>query len=415
MTMPVVNVIVNFSSGPSFAQAFVLDSGQLDVNILANAASVIVDVSDIVATIQTSRGRNITADQFNPGQMSLKLIDQDGNWNPQNTGGIYYGLLNPMIKVQVTATYGSPSVTYPIFSGFVTGFNTVLPVNGVDTVAYTTLTCVDAMRLANLAQVTTISTATAGQLTGSRINSILDQIAWPASMRDIDTGLTACQADPGTSRSALNAMQTVEITENGALFVNASGSFTFVDRNAAISSAAGVPVVYDDIGVGLAYADAKWQLSDILIYNNANVTAQGLTMQTATNAASVLKYFSHSVTQTGLLMQTNAEALNWGLAYVAARQETSTRCDLLTLDLYTPNYDLGIKAALALEFFDPVEITTAMPGSTSITKNEQVFGISHNITINSWRIDLITMEPVLDGLILDSALYGILDTSVLSY
>lgn len=415
MTMPVVNVIVNFSSGPSFAQAFLLDSGQLDINILANAASVIVDVSDIVATIQTSRGRNITADQFNPGQMSLKLIDQDGNWNPQNPSGIYYGLLNPMIKVQVTATYGTPSVTYPIFSGFVTGFNTVLPLNGVDTVAYTTLSCVDAMRLANLAQVTTIATATPGQTTGSRINSILDEIEWPASMRNIDTGLTTCQADQGTSRTALNALQTVEITENGALFVDASGSFTFVDRNEAIASVAGVPTEFSDDGIGLKYADAKWQLSDILIYNNANVTAQGLTMQTATNDASVLKYFSHSVTQTGLLMQTNAEALNWGQAYVAARCETSTRCDLLSLDLYTPNYDLGIKAALGLEFFDPVKITTAMPGSTSITKTEQVFGIAHNITINSWKVDLTTMEAVLDGLILDSALYGILDTNVLSY
>ncbi len=48
MTLPVINVFINFSTGPSFAQAMILDQGQLDVNVLADSVAVIVDVSDQV-------------------------------------------------------------------------------------------------------------------------------------------------------------------------------------------------------------------------------------------------------------------------------------------------------------------------------------------------------------------------------
>ena len=54
-------------------------------------------------------------------------------------------------------------------------------------------------------------------------------------------------------------------------------------------------------------------------------------------------------------METDAVALQYGQAYVASRAETTVRCDALTLDLYTENYDAGIVAALDLDFFDLVD------------------------------------------------------------
>ena len=203
MTVPVVNAVINFSTGPSFAQAIILGTGLLDVNVLADASAVIVDVSNQIDSIQTSRGRNAQADQFQTGQLSLRIVDQNGDFNPQNTSSPYYGLLNPMRKVQITATYSG--VTYPIFSGFITGYSTTTPKFTGD-VVYTTITAVDAFRLAQNAQISTVTGATAGQPSGTRIGKILDAIGWPASMRDIDTGLTTMQADPGTPRTALEAM-----------------------------------------------------------------------------------------------------------------------------------------------------------------------------------------------------------------
>ena len=413
MAIPVINAIINFSTGPGFAQAMILDQGVLGTNVLADAASVIVDVSDVVDRISTVRGRNITADQFQTGTLSLRIVDQSGNFNPENPLSPYAGLLSPMRKITITATYDT--VTYPIFAGYITSYQYVIPSNTMDTIGYTTITAVDAFRLANLANITTVTGATAGDLTGTRINQILDQINWPATMRDIDAGLTTCQTDPGTSRTSLGAMQTVETTEYGALYVSASGSFVFQDRQVTSASVAATPTVFADDGSGIDYYDAKWNLSDILVYNQANITATGLAMQTATNAASIAQYFAHTYIASGLLMQDTATALNYAQAYVASRAQTAIRCDQLTLDLYTANYDLGIKAALGLDFFDPVSIQTSQPGNTSISKTEQIFGVAMDITPGTWRVNFTTMEAVIDSFILNSTISGILDTSVLSY
>ncbi len=412
MAVPVVNAVINFSTGPSFAQAIILGTGLLDVNVLADASAVIVDVSNQVDSIQTSRGRNAQADQFQTGQLSLRIVDQNGDFNPQNPSSPYAGLLNPMRKVQITATYSG--VTYPIFSGFITGYSTTTPKFTGD-VVYTTITAVDAFRLAQNAQISTVTGATAGQTSGTRISKILDQIGWPASMRDIDTGLTTMQADPSTPRTALEAMQTVELSEYGSLYVNASGEFVFQDRAFTTSSVNATPVVFNDNGTGIEYFNAIWLLNDVLIYNSAQITCTGGTTQTAINQPSIDKYFIHSYNQQNLLMQTDAVALDYARAYVASRAETTTRCDAITLDLYTNNYNAGVIAALDLEFFDPVTITTTQPGSSTLTKTLQVFGVAHSITPNSWKTEFTTLEPIIDGFILDSTLYGILDTSVLAY
>jgi hypothetical protein len=163
MTVPTVNAVINFSTGPSFAQAMILGSGILDTNVLADSASVIVDVSNQVDSIQTIRGRNAQADQFQTGTLSLRIVDQAGDFNPQNPSGPFFELLTPMRKVQITATYGA--TTYPMFSGFITSYTTTTPKNTTD-VVYTTIQAVDAFRLAQNAQISTVAGAIAGDLSG---------------------------------------------------------------------------------------------------------------------------------------------------------------------------------------------------------------------------------------------------------
>jgi hypothetical protein len=175
-------------------------------------------------------------------------VDQNGDFNPQNTAGPYFGLLNPMRKVQITATWNTE--TYPIFSGFITGYTTTTPKFTGD-IVYTTITAVDAFRLAQNAQISTVTDSGAGQLSGTRINKILDQIGWPASMRDVDAGQTSLLADPATPRTALEAMQTVELSEYGSLYVDANGEFVFQDRDFTTTSVTGTPVVFNDNGTDI--------------------------------------------------------------------------------------------------------------------------------------------------------------------
>ena len=411
MTLPVINAIINFSTGAGFASPMILDAGILGVNVLADAAAVTVDVSNKVDSIKTNRGRSANADNFQTGSMSLRIIDQNGDFNPMNPASPYYNLLTPMRKVVISASYGA--TTYPIFSGYITSYETTTP-RDVGEVVYTTIQAVDGFRLASNAQISTVSSATAGQTTGTRIGKILDQIGWPSQQRDIDVGLTTVQADPGNARTALAALQTIESTEYGALYMDALGNFTFQDRELTSSSVAGTPVVFNDDGTGISYNNALWRLDDTLVFNKATVSRVGGTPQVAFNQASIDKYFLHSYNEQNLMMQTDAEALNNALAYVASRQETSIRCDAVTLDLYTDNYDAGITAALDLDYFDPVTVTTTQPGSSTLTKTLQVFGISHDIRPSSWKTTLTTLEPIIESFILGTN-YGILGTNTLSY
>ena len=412
MAIPVINAIINFSTGAGFASPMILDAGVLGVNALADTTSVVVDVSDLVDSIKTTRGRSATADLFQTGTLSLRIIDQTGAFNPMNPASPYTGLLTPMRKVVITATYAT--TTYPIFAGYITSYSTTTP-KDVGDVVYTTIQAVDGFRLANNAQITTVTGATAGQTTGTRVGKLLDAIGWPTGQRDIDTGQTTVQADPGTLRNALSALQTIESTEYGALYMDALGNYVFQDRLLTSSSVAGTPVVFNDNGTGISYNNALWKLDDSLVFNKASITRTGGTAQVASNQSSIDKYFLHSYQETNLLMETDADALNNAQAYVASRSETAIRCDALTLDLYTDNYNAGIVAALNLDFFDPVTITTTQPGSSTLTKTLQVFGVSHDIRPSSWKTTLQTLEPIIDSFILNSTLSGVLGTSTLSY
>ena len=412
MAVPVVNAIINFSTGPSFAQAAIFGQAVFGTNVFADSAAVIVDVSDRVNLVQTNRGRTALSDQFQTGTMTLRIVDQNGDFNPQNPASPYYELLTPMKKVQITATYSG--VTYPIFSGFITSYVNVQPKDATE-VAYTTIQAVDAYRLAQNAQISTVTGATAGDLSGTRINQILDQISWPASMRDVDAGLTTMQADPGTTRTSLSALQIVADSEYGAVYVDASGSFVFQDRSVTVSSIGGTPTLFADDGTGIRYANAVWKLDDTLVFNSATVTRVGGTPQVAINQASIDKYFIHSYFLNNLLMQTDAVALDYARAYVASRAETSIRCDAVELDLYTTDYNTGIIAALDLDFFDPITVITTQPGGSTLDKTLQIFGVGMNITPNSWKTVFTTLEPIIDGFIIGNVDYGVLGQNVLSY
>jgi len=414
MSRPSLNVTIDFSTGASFGYPFTLDSSLLDgADVLSDSpTSLVVDVSNLIDSISTNRGRQLSAEQFNTGTATVRILDQNGYFNPQNPASPYYNYLNPMRKISITATY--LGVAYPIFSGYITGYNTTTPKFTGD-IVYTTITAVDGFRLFQNAQFFGVAGAVAGETTGSRITKILDSISWPTALRDIDTGLTTVQADPATQRTALAALQTVATTEYGAIYMDAQGRLAFQDRAVTVGSVAGTPKVFSDDGTGINYFDVKWVFDDTQIYNKATITRLGGTVQTAIDQPSIDKFFTHSYNQSGLLMETDAEALNYAQAFIGSRKDTTVRVDELTLDLQQDGYTAGTIAALTLDFFSPVTVTTSQPNNTTLSKTEQIFSVAHQITPSSWKVKYGTAEPIIDGFILDSALYGILDTSVLSY
>jgi hypothetical protein len=414
MALPAqIAVSFDFSSGATFAGNLTLgDSklGLLGTGTLAadQPAAPVIDLTPNTYHIAIGRGRNVQRDQYEAGTCTVRVLDPLSYFNPQNTASPYYGYLQPLRKLRVSATTATTQKF--LFSGYVTDYQYHYPVNQ-DT-GYVDLVCADAFRLFQMANVSTITNTPAGQDTGTRINKILDQVSFPSNMRTISTGLNTCIADPGTSRTSLAAIKNAEFSETGAFYMDGNGTAIFKNRTEVLNSLSAPSTSFNQTG-GIPYRNLKFTFDDKLIINQANLARVGGTTQVASNQTSINKYFPHSVTQTDLVAETDAIVANIAAEYVATRQETTIRIDEMVVDLLDPA--VPTDTLIGMKFFDNLLIQNIQPDGSLLTKNLQCQGIAWDITPNKMMATLTTLEPIADAFVLDSAFYGIIGQSSFAY
>jgi hypothetical protein len=415
--IPQLGASIDFVNGPAFiSTAFTLDDaikGVLDTGQLADADDS-VDISDIILRSSVRRGRNRILNKFEAGTAVVEIKDETGDWNPANTSGPYYGKLVPLRKIRIWADY--EGIRYYLFSGFITSYDTTFAL-GADEVSRVILQCVDGFRLLNNAAISTVPDTGAGQLSGTRINKLLDVVDWPLSQRDINAGDSTMQADPGTAdRTVLEAIQTVENSEFGGFFLDAEGNATFYSRTTVSQYADSTPTVFSDDGTGIGYAQIDLAFDDTLIVNNVSVQRLNGTNQVVSDQTSIDNYFIHSGARTGILVQTDTESLDQATMILESRKNATLRIDSMTLNLVDDGQEARNIAGINLEIFDLVNVTKAMPGSTSITSELFVQGLQHDITRTTFTTKILTSEPIIQAFILNSTSQGILDVAgVLSY
>jgi hypothetical protein len=415
MAFPQLNVSIDFSNGPAFVStAFTLNDaikGVLDTGQLADFDAN-VDITPNVLRTSIRRGRNRLLNKFEAGTATVEVRDETGDWNPANTNSIYYPNLIPLRKIQISADY--QGIRYILFTGYITSYD-IQFTRGIDGVDKVILQCVDAFRLFQNAQINVVSSAAAGDLSGTRINDLLDTTIWPSSLRDVNVGESTLQDDPGGARSLLSALQTVEQSEFGAFFMDAEGRATFYDRDTVSRYADSTPILFSDDGTQLPYTAIDLAFDDQLIVNQVTVQRLNGSPQTVSNQDSIDTYYLHAGTRDGILVETDAEALEQAEMILNARKDTQVRVDSMTLNLLEDNSPLVI-AGLDLEIFDLVNVSKIMPGATSITREVFVQGLQHDITLKSFTTKVLTAEPIIQAFILDSQFQGVLDVAgALSY
>ncbi len=415
MSAPQLRVFVDFDSNTAFeTNPLILDSatkGILGTNRLGSG-TLPVEITDLVTRVNIRRGRSRIASKFEAGTADVVLFDQNGDWNPMNPAGAYYPNLVPLRQIIIYATY--LGVDYYLFSGFITNYDTGFR-QGNEDLSTVNLKCVDGFKLLAGSTVSTVTGAPAGQLSGARVNAILDAIEWPVSLRNVDAGQTTLQADPGGSRTALDALNVVSDSEFGGLFVDSEGMVRFVSRDNLIAEPATAAYAFSDDGTGITYTNAVVAFDDTNLVNSVTVTRSGGTAQNAFDQASIDKYFLHSGTRSGILVQTDTEALNQAKGILATRKDPEVRVDSISLNLYDDINPTKPIAGVDLELLDGISVIKTMPGNTTVNQPSLVQGIQHNITKASWMTTLFTSEPLLAGFVLDSSISGILDSDVLSY
>ena len=414
MSLPAtISVSFDFSQGATFGFPFTIGdpiNGVIGVSQFASSEvpEPVIDLSPDTRRITIKRGRNIMRDTYEAGTCTVRVIDQDGAFNPQNTSSPYFGYLTPLRKIRVSAT--TPTTQSFLFSGYVTDYKYTYPTG--QELGYVDITCSDAFRLFAMANVATVADATAGQTTGTRIGKILDQVDFPSSMRIIDAGTTTTQADPATTRSSLAAIQVAEFTEQGAFFVKSGGEVEFKDRNDVVGSLAAAPIQFNQSG-GIPYSDLRFSFDDKLIINSATMQRVGGSVVSSNDPDSIAKYFPHGMNVENLIAQTDTQVQDIADIYVATRKETTIRIDAMTVDLLDPA--VPTDTIIGLDYFDNVEITNIQPDSSTITKTLQVQGLAWDITPNSMKCTVTTLEPIVEGFIIGSSTYGIIGQSIMGY
>lgn len=411
MTLPCQPVVrLRLGTGASFGNVLVLGdaiNGILGTNILGTSVVQVVDISTEVNQIAIRRGRDRIFEHYTPGSATISWWDPNGDWNPDNASGPYYGQILPMRQVKVTTTYNGTE--YALFSGFISSWDWEWP-KGTE-YARVTITADDGFRLLALSNVDNVTGAATGDYPGTRINQILDMIDWPADMREIDTGTQELQNDPGGLRAVLDAIQTVESTELGAFYMDPNGNARFKSRNAISQQASGTTTDFADNGTGIYYQDLDVAFDETELSNVVSVTNHGGTAQTASDATSIADYFTRTYTQSQLLGRNNAQALNIANLILQYRKTPRIRIESITLDLSsdTPR----VPAGLSLDFGDPIYVTRTQTPTSVLDLRLTVQGVEHTITPDRWTTRLITREPLSTAFILGSSQFGILGTNTL--
>jgi len=414
MALPAeISVSFDFSSGATFGYPFTIGDtkyGILGTSTLGSTSVPVptVDLTPNVRNITINRGRDIQSDTYTAGTAVVRIIDPDSYFNPQNTSSPYYGYLVPLRKVRIAATTATTQKF--LFSGYTTEYRYTY--DQAEQMGYVDIYVADAFRLFNLAQVTTVTDSGAGQSTGTRIGKILDQVDFPSNMRTIATGQSSCIADPATLRTSLNAIKNVEFSEQGAFYVNPSGTAVFKDRNIVASSISGTPIEFNQ-STGIPYRNLVFAFDDKLIINQAQMTRYGGTAQFYENATSTAKYFPHQYSAQELVIDTDANAFNIAATYVATRAETTIRIDQMTVDLLDPS--VPTDTMIGLDYFDNVRISNNQPDGSTIVKTLQVQGLSWNISPNTMQVTVTTLEPIVDGFIIGSTERGIIGVNAMTY
>ena len=429
MTLPVLKVEIDFSSGPSFSYPLILDNtsyGILDTNTLGDVPADLVDISDQVLRVSTRRGRNRILSNFEAGTATVVLNDPNSDFNPFNPASPYYTKLIPLRKIRIYAEtpLDGDIVQVNLFAGYIISYDTNF-YQGTNETSTVTLQCVDGFRLLyNVSTGTTpIPGCPAGQLSGARVNAILDYAGWPSSMRQIDTGNSTMMADPGTQRSLLQAIQTIEQSEFGAFFMGRNGKARFLDRQDVTLLADVTPRYYSDSNApgSLPYNSIDFAYDDQLILNDITVTRYNdgsipaPVPQESFDQFSIDTYFIKSGQRSDILVQTDSEAKDQANMLLAARKDADLRIDSMTVSISGDNNEDSVFINLTSDIYSLVYITKTMAGGSTVARELFIQGVQHDITPKSWTVKLLTAEPIIQAFILDSGTQGLLDVNTLSY
>jgi len=243
MSIPAPKVEIGFDLVGTNAPFLTLDNptkGKLDDPAFPLSGTIFYDVTDRMVEISIGRGKNRQLDQYDVGLATVMLQNNDRIFDPTYAASPYFGQIIPKRALRISAG------TAYSFVGVADDWNLQYEPNGQSIVS---LAASDAFSY--FTEQTTPAISNMEQLTGARINSILDlpDVNWPTANRRVDAGIEIINDEPTTdSTNVLAYLKQITASEPGSFFIDRDGNVVFQDRHNTLRT---TPTVIADDGTGI--------------------------------------------------------------------------------------------------------------------------------------------------------------------
>jgi len=323
---------------------FTLDDpvkGLLDNATYLLAGEVLVDITRWVRNLSVSRGRSRRIGTFTAGSCSFVLDNRDRIFDPLMIGSPFYGSIVPRKEVRVF--YKKQTV----FIGNVQDWDYSYNVNG-DSVAIPS--SIDA--LAYLSRLKYPARTEIAEYATARVGRVLDAVGWPAAGRIISVLPFAdayLHTDVHGDVSALTYLQSIELSDLGALFVNKNGLVEYRSRR-----------VWDDssqatFGIGgIPFSNIEVTYETDAMTNLVSVGYDASSTNVYTDTPSQDAYGELSTSFSTLLADTS-EADMFGDSYIASFKDPNYYIQSVSVNILGVGTTF-VSTLLSLELRDTVEV-----------------------------------------------------------
>lgn len=369
-------IIVEANLGPntfSASTGWTLNTDALNTSAsLATESLAWTDISAYVRSFTYTRGRTDEVSQSSGGTATIVLNNRDRRFEPEYASSPYYPYVLPLRRIRIRALWDG--TTYDLFNGYAAQWPQSWSNSPED--QESAVACVDGFEPLNALK---LNTSYSEEVSGTRIGNILDDAGWNSIERDIDAGQTTIQASTLSQITGLTHAQAVEGSELGQFFMDGRGYFIFRNRYSRFVNTTSAGTFGDDASTELPYESFSLDYTKDKIFNNAQITRNGGTLQEAFDSTSQANYFVRTWI-TSPLLTSDTEALNQGQWIVAKYKDPHLRPTQMVIRPTLDPTDLW-PHALGRELGDRISYIRRPPaGGASITGDAFIDGLSATVS-----------------------------------
>jgi hypothetical protein len=372
--------------------------------------TVFVDVTANVAAIKIDRGRAREIDEYATGKASVVFLDNDRTFDPAYSGSPFYGQITPMRRIRIA--WG----TVDLFNGWIDDWSVTYKQEAAERLSWVTAECVDGFAILANEELAEIDPAAySGDLPGARMTRVLDraEVNFPSN-RSIDVGASTLGATT-LGGNVLTYLQECSRAENGYMYMDAGGVFTFQGRHSKLNLTPTV-TFSDDRTAGVPYMELTQRSSSDLLFTRVSGKSEStdVTVEYVDSAAED-DFFIRSLALGTLLTIDDTQTANIVYSYLARFSSIEERFDTATVNLAAcTNGEVGQVVGLELADLVTVERSPMGIGAT-ISRESLIESVSHRIGHGSWTVEVgFSNADTLDYFTLNDAVLGVLDTDRLA-